>query len=1055
VARRSNAKYGALLVLALTTAVAVVFSAAASGSTAARGVDRFTQVGAGEIETAYYTPLGISKQPATVMVQLAGKPVAEVQGDLGRDLSDAEKQQIVSELEARQNALKSQIQALGAEIVNDFQYAYNGIKVRVARNRVPQLMRLNGVLGVRAMQPMKPINTNTIPMVEAPTVWGGTPGYRGEGIKIAIIDTGIDYTHANFGGPGTPEAFDAADATDTAPADPTLFGPSAVTKIKGGYDFVGDDYDASDPDSDTPAPDPNPLDCDGHGSHVGGTAAGYGVLADGSTYGGPWNASTVSDNDWTIGPGVAPEADLYALRVFGCFGSTDVTIEAIEWSVANDMDVINMSLGSPFGSDDDPTAVASTNAVKAGVVVVASAGNEGPNQYITGSPASATGAISVAANDAIESLPGATLALSTGQTIVALNANGYPFSPTTYNVVVIRDDPATTTVNEALGCNVSDYGTLPANAMAVVYRGVCARVGKAIRGQQAGAAAVAMVNNTEGYPPYEGKITVHPDTGEEYEVTIPFFGIQGSSTFPPPADTDGGKLWAADGGTAAATPTTLSNENFRGFASFTSGGPRTGDSWLKPDITAPGVSVNSTLVGSGNQGTIISGTSMSSPAVAGIAALVKEAHPSWSARELKAAIVNTGDPAGVAEHRISRGGTGLAIATSAVETQATALGDPRTGSLNFGYRELRADASVQKRIELHNWSNAPMTFTVSQTNGAGSPHSVAFSSPSVTVPARGDAFVTVRLTVPVATVGNSDPFGSPPFAFREVAGLVTLTPAAGQNGDVVLRVPYYLVPRALSRINTTVRDRTLSPSSPSTTATVRNTGAISGDGDFYAWGLSDTRDVGKVSNDMRAVGVQSFPFSSTSRLLVFAVNVWERWSNASLNEFDIFVDVDQDGTDDYVVVGVDLGALTTGSFNGEMGVFVFSTRSAGASLAFLAAAPTDATSVLLPVISSQLCRTGEPCLSSSNPRLTYSAVSFDLNAGGVDEVPGTAEFNAWTSSISQGMFVSVPPGTSATVPVSINPAEWAQTPAKGIMVVTFDDSSEQGEEADLVQMTLR
>ena len=137
-----------------------------------------------------------------------------------------------------------------------------------------------------------------------------------------------------------------------------------------------------------------------------------------------------------------------------------------------------------------------------------------------------------------------------------------------------------------------------------MYRGVCARVAKAIFGQQAGAAAVAMVNNATGYPPFEGKITSNPDDGTPFTVTIPFFGVKGSATFPVPASTDGGKLYAASGGTAAVSPTTLPNANYKGFADFSSGGPRTGDSWLKPDVTAPGVSVTSTLVGSGNEGTI-------------------------------------------------------------------------------------------------------------------------------------------------------------------------------------------------------------------------------------------------------------------------------------------------------------------------------------------------------------------------------------------------------------------------------------------------------------------
>ena len=99
--------------------------------------------------------------------------------------------------------------------------------------------------------------------------------------------------------------------------------------------------------------------------------------------------------------------------MFGCAGSTDLTIDAIEWAVDNDMDVINMSLGSPFGKPDDPAAVAASNAAKDGVIVVASSGNEGSSPYMTGSPASGTGTISVAANDPTQQFPAATLTFST------------------------------------------------------------------------------------------------------------------------------------------------------------------------------------------------------------------------------------------------------------------------------------------------------------------------------------------------------------------------------------------------------------------------------------------------------------------------------------------------------------------------------------------------------------------------------------------------------------------------------------------------------------------
>ncbi len=180
------------------------------------------------------------------------------------------------------------------------------------------------------------------------------------------------------GGPGTAAAYEAAHANETAPADPALFGPNAP-RVKGGADLVGDDYNA-DPGSanyqPVPHPDANPLDCQGHGSHVAGTAAGGGVNEDGTSYTGPYNTSTPRKS-FKVGPGVAPRRTCTRLRVFGCEGSTDVVTEAIDWAVAHKLDVINMSLGSSFGTADDSDSIAAQNAQAAGVVVVASAGNAG------------------------------------------------------------------------------------------------------------------------------------------------------------------------------------------------------------------------------------------------------------------------------------------------------------------------------------------------------------------------------------------------------------------------------------------------------------------------------------------------------------------------------------------------------------------------------------------------------------------------------------------------------------------------------------------------------
>jgi hypothetical protein len=305
----------------------------------------------------------------------------------------------------------------------------------------------------------------------------------------------------------------------------------------------------------------------------------------------------------------------------------------------------------------------------------------------------------------------------------------------------------------------------------------------------------------------------------------------------------------------------------------------------------------------------------------------------------------------------------------------------------------------------------------------------------------------VTLTVPIATVANSG-------AFREVAGLVLFTPATpDDNVNVSLRVPYYLVPRALSDVSTQVGS--FSGANPSAGARIINGGGRPGDADFYAWGLAGARQPGHYPNDVRAVGVQSFPAAEAigndaqpdEQLILFSINTRNRWSNASQNEFDIYVDVDGDGVDDYVVVGADNGALTAGEFDGTMLTAVFSLTSDNADAFFLAAAPTDSSTALLPVLTRQLCMDASHCLSRANPRLRYRAISFDvLNNAADDVVPGEAKFNPWNNAISTGGFTTIAPGsTDTSVRIAIDSAEWEQTPARGLMVVTLDNKAGAGE----------
>ena len=1026
------------LAATVTLVTALVSGAALNANAAADPSARFTEITLPDgFKPAVLPYAADPTRRVTVFVEMAGDTVADARGNSADNtISDSEKETIKRDLKAKQDALRPDIESRGGQVRGQYQSAINGMKIDIARGQVDAIAALPGVTAIRSIMTYKLDNAVSVPFIGAPAVWDGAAGFRGEGVKIGIIDTGIDYTHANFGGPGTVAAYNAAKAGSTGTPNPALIGPGAP-KVKGGTDLVGDSYNA-DPTSATyqpvPHPDPNPLDCQGHGSHVAGTAAGFGVTTGGATYTGAYNAATAT-TPFRIGPGVAPKADLYAIRVFGCEGSTDVVVDAINWAVDHDMDVINMSLGSPFGAADTADAVAANKAQKAGVVVVASSGNSGPSQYITGSPASADSAISVAAIDSTPTFPGIRLTFGNGTILNTLNANQATVANgTSYAHVKVLANTAGTAEDESLGCSVAAFGTILPGTLAIVNRGTCARVAKAIFGQQAGAAAVAMINNAIGYPPLEGPITSNPDDGVPYTVTIPFLGIRGE---------DATLARATNGSTATANNADITNPGFRAAASFTSGGPRVGDSALKPDISAPGVATLSTGSGTGNGGVRMSGTSMAAPHVTGVAALTRQAHPRWKASDIRAAIVNTGDPGQLVAYKTSLEGSGLVQPVGSTRTQVVATSGKTGTNLSFGYAELSSNFADSKTITLKNNGNRNARFNVSVTNKAGSPHTVALSRTTVTVDGGDNASVDVQLTVPAATAGSSS-------AFREVAGLITFTPAtASDNGGAVLRVPYYLVPRAVSALSTKLNGALNTTTNTTTTATIRNTGVIPGNADFYQWGFSSP-NAKKGAVDLRAVGAQSFSFPSASdadrQLVVFAVNTWTRWSNAATNEFDVLVDVNGDGTDDFAVIGFDVGALTTGSFDGRMGSFVLNLRTNALSIDFLADAKMNSSTALLPVLSSRLVdatRPGGPIglSKTTNPRFSYHVNSFDLLGPAQDSTTGRAKYNVWTSSISQGDFVNVAPGATGTSTITIDPAEFARTPGLGVLIATRDNRS--------------
>ncbi|MBI3749032.1 MAG: S8 family serine peptidase [Chloroflexi bacterium] len=960
----------------------------------------------------------------TVVVELGGSPVAVHEAGAlarGRRLSELSQTVIRAGLRDRQEALLPSLTAIGARILGQYQDAYDGIKVRVAARDLARIRALPGVVRVVPVPVYRLANVASDTYTGVPAAWAAAGGLTGRGVRIGIVDTGIDYYHADFGGSGLPADFSADDGTTIG----TSAFPNA--KVAGGFDFVGDDYDAGGTGAAViPHPDPDPLDCDGHGTHTAATAAGLGVLSGGATFHGPYNAKTLSAQHFQIGPGTAPEASLYALRVFGCAGTTDMVVDAIDWAVKNHLNVLSLSLGSPFGNPGSADSVAADNASKAGVVLVAAAGNEGPGAYVNSEPGAASRSIEVAAVDAIPSFPGATIAVGAG--LSAIVANEATTLPVTGRLDVLPGTDGAI----GLGCSADDYAGVAAGDIVVTLRGDCPRVDRATLGQAAGAAAVIMVNNGEkdAFPPLEGTIK---------DVTVPFLGVKPSGA---------AALQAAAGTTVTISGgITLPNPTFRASADFSSGGPA-GDGSLKPDVAAPGLSVFSAAVGTGTGGIRESGTSMSTPHVAGIVALVRQAHPGWTPEQVKAAIMNTASAGAVAGYDPRIAGSGLVQPAAAVSTVAIATTGPGLASLSFGAPALDAAYTATKTIRIQNTGRTPITYGLKATfSGSSLGAHLTITPSTVTVAAGRTVSVAVRLSLTAAAVASLPSADSPvdkAGGLTSIGGAVVATPTAKAAGRYALRVPFLLVPRALSRItapSTVGLARDAVTNRQTGTATLVNTGIRTGAADVFAWGLrGGSLNAGSV--DLRAVGVQSLTAGPdgiavppNDRLLVFAINTWQGWSSPATNEFDILVNPDSTGQPAYVIGALDHGIATSGTPDGIEGCFVLRVADDTIADATFTKAPANGSTVRCGVLASAIGVVGGGAFS-------YAAASASLVSPTTVQLAGLASFNPFSPALSQGDHFALGPGKSTSVPLWIEGSAFAAVPSPlGWMIVSPDDAA--------------
>ena len=876
----------------------------------------------------------------TVRVELEGSPAAAAAAERrGTRLAEVAPgtRALAARVNRQHDALAQPISALGGEITARFSRVANALRVRIPED---QLDRLSALPGVRRVRPVRLYSRHldvSTRWVGAPAVWASpTSAATGRGIRIGIVDSGIDYTHADFGGTGKVADFTGNDPTRIEP------GTFPTVKVVGGFDFAGDDYNPGDLAHDTPRPDFDPLDCaaSGHGTHVAGIAAGFGVLAEGSTYRGEYTAG-LDMGSFAVAPGMAPEASLYALKVFGCEGTTALVTDALEWAADPDgdfdfsdrLDVVNLSLGGDFGALDpeDTDVVAANRLAELGCVVVCSAGNNNNIFFAVGAPGVAGRALSVANSisrsqgPALEVLSPPSLAGRIPMVEGALTPPLSASSPVTGSLVYAEP---------RLACEPLSNASSIRGRIAMIDRGTCFFADKILHAQAAGALAVVMVNNLDESPIAMG--------GESTGIRIPAVMI---------SKADGARL-------AGASPESVSirldselridrPEYLDTLDDGSSRGPASPSSLLKPEISAPGSDILSAKVGSGTGSIRQSGTSMAAPMVSGAAALLRQLHPNLPAESIKALLMNTAKPQTSPEgvpYPESRMGAGRLQVAEAAKASVSIFADASDGqvAVSFGSWILTGPREERRTVRLVNHGASSVTFRTAFSNSVAQ-SGLRFEpvDPTVTVPAGGTATTSVRLIADPAAFDLV-----PDDTTAAVIGAGTPLPrhflyeASGQlwfHSDVrSAHLPCYVNARAASdyrlvdawirlatRFSTQIR--------PEVTLQFQGDSASTNMLPLVsAFELGETSpdkqltDPNRAAVDLLAVGAATDIASVTAfedSTVFFGIATAGPWTTPqpALSEFNVLIDVDRDGWEDF---GVFNGTGSSTNTGGAMDAFM-------------------------------------------------------------------------------------------------------------------------------------
>ncbi|HEY3060859.1 MAG TPA: S8 family serine peptidase [Chloroflexota bacterium] len=591
--------------------------------------------------------IGANKDSGTgkvsVIVQLEDAPLASYSGGVAGfaatnprvsgartlDIRSAASQAYLGHLAARRGEFENRARgaAPGARVTQRFDVVVNGVAMVVPADQVTNLAKVQGVKAIMADELLQPQTDRSPTFIQANIVWDylGGQSKAGEGVIVGVLDTGIWPEH--------PSLSDPDPAGDPYPAPPPSIAGTRQCEFSGGSNpgpafscnnkLIGADrfmatYDAVRglmPTEFTTARDDN-----GHGTHTSTTAAGNGKV----------NAD-IFDVPRGVISGIAPRAHVIMYKVCGdagCFQSDSVA--AVQKAIQDGVNVINFSISGGANPYSDAVELAFLDAYNAGVFVAASAGNSGPGADTTDHRGPWVTTVGASTEDRAFTST-ATLRASNGDSIQVTGASVTAGISTPTPVIL----PPT---GQELCGAVSGTNPFPAGTfhgeIVVCKRGVTGRIEKGFNVFTGGGHGMLLYN-----PTLQGTFTDNhwlPAIHVENDAGAAILAFLGShtgvtATFP------GGQKTAAQGDVMAA------------FSSR--GGPGQSIGVSKPDVTAPGVQIlaghtpaPATVLGGppGELFQAIQGTSMSSPHVAGAAALLKDLHPTWTPGQIKSALMTTG-----------------------------------------------------------------------------------------------------------------------------------------------------------------------------------------------------------------------------------------------------------------------------------------------------------------------------------------------------------------------------------------------------------------------------